>query len=487
MCPSSLVASPTIHDQSIVETDTTGAFSFLSPVRWEPLVIYMVPSQGAEGSPTPGPLSHTPAAAADTVPFAPPPEAEEQDAGLFTIIDESGEGWGFELTPSTVAKPLAMLGGTLFAVGAMAGVPAGIALGRSAAAAEDRAAAPPSTPASPVGGRGAGGVTPLPPTTAVTASAGAKPSAGPSAARAELSGVLFATKAFGLGTLLCCAGGAAAAYATHWFLGVNSMEEFAVVMRQAVPRRREALEGALAPVVGGLRGAAGGALPPIFDRARERFQASAAGQWVRTHLESAVAIVDADGEVAAGAAGAGTPSGPALAASGEGPSAAPTGLVDQGRREHPPVRLSSGGGLTTVKVPGGGGGADPATDTSGRCEEMAAALPPGLPLLPPARSPRAPSSEGHAPRDAAAVAAGVHTTAAAAGATTVPTVALLPRPDDRLPGVVRPQGEVGAASTVAAKSAPFRVATNARRGQALESLLGRGSAVDAPEAGRAVS
>ncbi|GAB0494708.1 hypothetical protein MMPV_006004 [Pyropia vietnamensis] len=444
----------------------------------------MAPSQGAEGWSTPASPTHAPAAAVDTAAFAPPPEAEEQDAGLFTIIDESGEGWGFELTPSTVAKPLALLGGFLFAVGAMAGVPAGIALGRSAAAAEDKAAAPPSTPAGPVGGRGAGGVTPLPPTAAAAASAGAKSSAPPSVARAELSGVLFATKAFGLGTLLCCTGGAVAAYATHWFLGVNSIEEFAVVMREAVPRRREALEGALSPVVGGLRGAAGGALPPIFDRARKRFQASAAGQWVRTHLESAVTVVDADGEGAAEVAGAAEAAG---VTSGEGPAAVATGLVSGGSRGDPPMRLSPGDGLTAVMGQGGGGVADSATRNSGRCEERAAAPRGGLPLLPPAHSPRIPSSsERHAPHDAAAVAAGVRATEAAAGVTMTPTAPLLPRPDGWLLGVGRPLGEVGPAATAPATSAPFRVATNARRGQALESLLGRGPAVDAPGAGRAV-
>lgn len=423
----------------------------------------MSPSQGAEGSPPPAPPVHSPSAAADTAPSAPPPVVEEEDAGLFSIIDESGEGWGFELTPSTVAKPLALLGGVLFAVGAMAGVPAGIALGRSAAATEDKAAAPSPTPAGLVGGRGGGGATPSPP--AVVASAGAKPPAAPSAARAELSGALFAAKAFGLGTLLCMTGGAVAVYATHWSLGVNSIEEFATVMREAVPRRREALEGALAPVVGGLRGAAGGALPPVFERARERFQASAAGRWVRTHLESAVTIVDAGEEGAAGegaaeAAEAAGSAGAAVAAGGGGPAAA-AGLVGGGGQGEVPVRLSSG--VTAAVEPGA-----------------------GLPPLPPAQSPRAPSSsEGRPPHDAAA-AAGVHATAIAEGVTAAPVAPPPPRPDGRLPGVARPLGEAGPAATAPAGLALFRVATNARRGQALEPLLAGGSAVDAPGAGRAV-
>lgn len=412
--------------------------------------------------------------------------AEEEDAGLFAIIDESGEGWGFELTPSTVAKPLALLGGVLFAVGAMAGVPAGIALGRSAAAAEDKAPVPPPSKAGLVGGRGAGGVASSAPV--VIASAGAKPPAAPSAARAELSGALFAAKAFGLGTLLCMTGGAVAVYATHWSLGVNSIEEFAAVMREAVPRRREALEGTLAPMVGGLRGAAGGALPPVFDRARERFQASAAGRWVRTHLESAVTIVDADDEAAAGEglAGAAGSAGAAVAASGEGPALA-AGRVGGGEGGEVPVQLSLGGGLTSVAVPGGRGVADPGTEDSGRCEEgRALATPAGLPLPPPARSPWAPfSPEGHAPRDAAA-AVGVPTTAAAAEATAPPAAPPSPRSGGRLPGVARPLGEAGPAATAPAGLALFRVASDARRGQALEPLLAGGPAVDVPGAGRAV-
>lgn len=430
----------------------------------------MSPSQGAEGSQPPAPSAHAPAAAADTAPSAPPPVAEEEDAGLFSIIDESGEGWGFELTPSTVAKPLALLGGVLFAVGAMAGVPAGIALGRSAAAAEDNAVAPPPTPAGLAGRRGGGGVTPSPP--AVVASAGAKPSA----ARAELSGVLFAAKAFGLGTLLCMTGGAAAVYATHWSLGVNSIEDFAAVMREAVPRRREALEDTLAPVVGGLRGAAGGALPPVFDRARDRFQASGVGRWVRTHLESAVTIVDADEEGTAGegAAGAAGSAGAAVVASGEGPAAA-AGLVGEGGGGEVPVRLLSGGGVTPVVVPGGGGVVDPRTEDSGRREEGRAPAPQtGLPPPPLARSPRALASpEGHAPHDDVA-------------ATATPVAPPPPRPDGRQPGVARPLGAAGPAATAPAGLALFRVATNARRGQALEPLLVWGSATDAPGAGRPV-
>lgn len=182
-------------------------------------------AQDAPGAspPVPSPPVHASvAAAAAAPPAAPPPLVADADdePGLFAIIDETGEGWGFELTPSTVAKPLAILGGVLFAVGAMAGVPAGLALGRSAAAADDAAA--PAPPAATAAGRPAdppvaAATTPAAAASAAAPSRGAAPR--PAAARAELSGVLFATKAFGLGTLLCAAGGAAAVVVTRWSLG----------------------------------------------------------------------------------------------------------------------------------------------------------------------------------------------------------------------------------------------------------------------------
>lgn len=50
---------------------------------------------------------------------------------LFQIIDESGEGLGFDLTPETLAKPFAIGAASLFTLGMMAGIPFGLALGRS--------------------------------------------------------------------------------------------------------------------------------------------------------------------------------------------------------------------------------------------------------------------------------------------------------------------------------------------------------------------
>eukprot|EP00171_Calliarthron_tuberculosum_P020564 IDg20564t1 len=95
---------------------------------------------------------------------------------LFHIIDETGEGWGFDLDPATVARPLAALTAGLFGLGMLAGVPAGLVIGRNQLEQE--------------GGK---------------------------KVRPSISGFLFAARAFACGTALCGAMGAAGVFALRWY------------------------------------------------------------------------------------------------------------------------------------------------------------------------------------------------------------------------------------------------------------------------------
>lgn len=205
-----------------------------------------------KGSPAPEgkpPIDHAP----DPPPpsASPPPSslvtAEGEDSPFeFVIIDESGEGWGFDLNPDTVARPLAMASLGLFTVGALAGIPAGLALGRSA---DD--------------------------------------SGGKNKPRPTLSGALFALRAFATGTALCAGLGAGVAYATAWRYDAWTWREFGAVMRDVVPKKREEIEGAVGPLLGSVRGAAADGLPGPTARAKDRFGESRIGQYIRAQIEEA--------------------------------------------------------------------------------------------------------------------------------------------------------------------------------------------------------
>lgn len=174
--------------------------------------------------------------------------AEDEGADFeFAIIDESGDGWGFDLDPETVARPLAMASLGLFTAGALAGVPAGLALGRTAN--DD--------------------------------------SGGKNKPRPTLGGALFALRAFVAGTALCAGVGAAAAYATAWRYDAWTLSEFGAVMRDVVPKKREEIEGAVGPLLGCVRGAAADGLPGPTARAKDRFGESRIGQYIRAQIEAA--------------------------------------------------------------------------------------------------------------------------------------------------------------------------------------------------------
>jgi hypothetical protein len=66
----------------------------------------------------------------------------------------------------------------------------------------------------------------------------------------------LAARALLYGTALCLAGGAVGAAATAWWLGVGSLSEFALRMREPeyMPRFRAWLEGGLAPGLGAVTG-----------------------------------------------------------------------------------------------------------------------------------------------------------------------------------------------------------------------------------------
>lgn len=173
--------------------------------------------------------------------------ADEDVDFEFAIIDESGEGWGFDLDPETVARPLAMASLGLFTAGALAGVPAGLALGRTAN--DD--------------------------------------SGGKNKPRPTLGGALFALRAFVAGTALCAGAGAAAAYATAWKYDAWTWREFGAVMRDVVPKKREEIEGTVGPLLGSVRGAAADGLPGPTARAKDRFGESRIGQYIRAQIEEA--------------------------------------------------------------------------------------------------------------------------------------------------------------------------------------------------------
>lgn len=187
----------------------------------------------------------------------PPSEAasqEEASEELFSIIDETGEGFGFDLTPQALAKPLAIGTGALFSFGMLAGIPFGLALGRT----QDD-------------GR----------------------SIKQAKVRPSLDGVKFAATTFGLGTLLCGAIGVAGFYGLKWYYKAETFEDFGMAMRQAAPARRLDMERGLKPILDKVGKKAGDSLPGPMYRMRERFHQSRFGTWLKEQIDLS-ATVDED-------------------------------------------------------------------------------------------------------------------------------------------------------------------------------------------------
>jgi hypothetical protein len=180
---------------------------------------------------------------------------EDHGEELFAIIDETGEGWGFDLDPATVMKPLAITSAALFGFGMLAGIPAGLALGRSEEAAGPEHLGKP------------------------------KP-------RPTVGSALFAFRAFLYGTLLCGTCGAAAAYATAYYYDVWTWRDFGAVMRRVVPKRRESIDNALSPLLNRMRRSASETLPGPMNTARDRFGDSRLGIYIRGRIEKAVTVTD---------------------------------------------------------------------------------------------------------------------------------------------------------------------------------------------------
>lgn len=189
-----------------------------------------------------------------------PGKLPAQHAGseeLFQIIDETGEGFGFDITPETLAKPLAIGTGVIFSVGMLAGIPFGLALGRS----DDSAK----------GVKGA-------------------------RVRPTMAGVKFAASSFGLGTLLCTAFGITSFYAIKNYYDVETFEEFGEVMRRAVPARRSEIESGLSPILDVVRRNAGDNLPEPARRMREHFAQTRIGRWIKRNIDLS-AVVETDSNV----------------------------------------------------------------------------------------------------------------------------------------------------------------------------------------------
>lgn len=163
---------------------------------------------------------------------------------LFQIIDETGEGWGFDLNPETVAKPLGAITGGLFGLGMLAGIPAGLMVARNQ-----------------VGKEGGKKVKP------------------------SMAGFFFASGAFVTGTMLCGAMGAAGFYGLKWYYDVDTFEGFGMAMREAVPRWRREMEAGLGPLITRIRSSASDSLPGPLERLRAKFRVSKTGVWVRSHFE----------------------------------------------------------------------------------------------------------------------------------------------------------------------------------------------------------
>ncbi len=177
------------------------------------------------------------------------PENANGDNGeeLFQIIDETGEGWGFDLTPAVVMRPLASISATFLGLGMLAGIPAGLWVGRNQLSSD-----------------------------------GAKKKVRPTA-----EGFLFATKAFACGTALCGALGVAGFYTLRWYYSAETFEDFGREMRVVIPQRRAELENGLGPAVSQIRILARESLPAPLARLREKFEKSRTGVWLREQVANA--------------------------------------------------------------------------------------------------------------------------------------------------------------------------------------------------------
>ncbi|PXF43797.1 hypothetical protein BWQ96_06418 [Gracilariopsis chorda] len=184
-----------------------------------------------------------------------PAERDIPEGELFQIIDETGEGFGFDLTPETLAKPFAIGAVSLFTLGMMAGIPFGLAMGRSQ---ETKGSSKKITP--------------------------------------TMGGIRFAATTFGLGTLLCSMMGAAGFYGIKTYYHVNSFEEFGRVMRETVPDRRAEMEKGLAPVLAFVRKNAGENLPGPMKSFRDWFHVTRLGKWIKRQVDSSVTTSDQDSQ-----------------------------------------------------------------------------------------------------------------------------------------------------------------------------------------------
>lgn len=185
-------------------------------------------------------------------------EQDARDGELFAIIDETGEGFGFEMTPEALAKPLAIGASALFSLGMLAGIPFGLVMGRSQE------------------GDGKG------------FKAGK--------ARPSLDGLKFAATTFGLGSLLCGSMGVVGFYGIKRYYNVETFEEFGNVMKQTVPIRRREMETGLKPVLDRVRQNAGDSLPGPMRRMQERFLGSRFGNWIKEQVDFSVVITDDEPE-----------------------------------------------------------------------------------------------------------------------------------------------------------------------------------------------
>lgn len=183
--------------------------------------------------------------------------SSEPEPELFQIIDETGEGFGFDITPEALAKPLAIAAASLFSIGMLAGVPLGLAMGR--------------------------------------VDNDAKRS-GVKKARPTLDGLKFAASTFGLGTLLCGAMGVAGFYGITWHYEVDSFEEFGHIMRDRVPRGRGVMERGLGPALDVLKRNAGDNLPGPMKRMQERFHTSKFGKWMKEQIDSSITLDTEEGK-----------------------------------------------------------------------------------------------------------------------------------------------------------------------------------------------
>lgn len=188
---------------------------------------------------------------------------EPSDAdGFFNVIDESGEGFGFDLTPENLFRPILIGTASLFGVGMLTGIPIGIAMGRSSEESNTR-------------------------TTTIASKQGTKPPP-----RASFEGLKFAATTFGLGSLLCASMGVAGFYAVKTYYGVDSFEQFGHIMRSdVVPNRRKQMEDRLLPLLRSVRQTAGDTLPGPVRRLQKRFEGSRFGRWIKKQVDESVNII----------------------------------------------------------------------------------------------------------------------------------------------------------------------------------------------------